>query len=81
MNIWHAKLATGLGTIVLGLCALAFAQEQEQEQDSPGQEPPNKALLATEIKEGRKQNAAQMRPLLINQTTFRAPVCQLQVAR
>jgi len=33
MNIWHAKLATGLGTIVLGLSALAVAQEQEQ--DSP----------------------------------------------
>jgi len=59
MNIWHAKLATGLGTIVLGLSALAFAQEQEQ--DSLGQEPPNKALLATEINEGRKHNAAQMR--------------------
>ena len=59
MKIWHAKLATGLGTILLGLSALASAQEQEQ--DSPGQEPPNKALLATEINDGRKQNAAQMR--------------------
>jgi len=59
MNIWHTKHAIGLGTIVLGLSALAFAQEQEQ--DSPGQEPPNKALLATEINEGRKHNAAQMR--------------------
>ena len=59
MNNWHAKLATGLGTIVLGLSALAYAQEQEQ--DSPGQEPPSKALLATEINDGRKHNAAQMR--------------------
>ena len=59
MKIWHAKLATGLGTILLGLSALASAQEQEQ--DSPGQEPPNKALLATEINDGRKHNAAQMR--------------------
>ena len=59
MNTWHAKLATGLGTIVLGLSALVFAQEQEQ--DSPGQEPPSKALLATEINDGRKLNAVQMR--------------------
>jgi len=42
---------------VLGLSVLAYAQEQ----DSQPQEPPNKALLATEINEGRKQNAAQMR--------------------
>ncbi len=47
MKIWHAKLATGLGTILLGLSASVFAQEQ----DSAGQEPPNKALLATEIEE------------------------------
>jgi hypothetical protein len=61
MKIWRARLATGLGTIVLGLSTLAIAQEQEQEQDSPGQEPPNKAVLATEINDGRKHNAAQMR--------------------
>ena len=47
----------GLGTLVLGLSSLAYAQEQE----APTQEPPNKALLATEINEGRKENAAQMR--------------------
>jgi len=49
---------------VLGLSSLAVAQEQEpaaQEQEPPAQEPPNKALLATEINEGRKHNAAQMR--------------------
>jgi hypothetical protein len=40
MNIWQAKLATGFGTIVLGLSASVFVQEQEL---------PNKALLATEI--------------------------------
>ncbi len=57
MKIWHAELATGLGMILLGSSALASAQEQ----DTPEQEPPNKALLATEINDGRKQNAAQMR--------------------
>jgi len=67
MNIWHAKLATGLGTIVLGLCALAFAQEQEHE--STGQEPPNKALLATAINDGRKHNAAQMQNYAWNTRT------------
>ncbi len=41
MNIWQAKLATGIGTIVLGLSASVFVQEQEL---------PNKALLASEIK-------------------------------
>lgn len=47
---------------MLGLSILASAQEQEQPaQEPPVQEPPNKALLATEINEGRKQNAAQMR--------------------
>lgn len=56
MNIWHARLATGLGAMVLGL-SLAVAQEQEP----PVQEPPNKGVLATEINDGRKQNAAQMR--------------------
>ena len=61
MKSWHAKLTTGLGMIVLGLSALAFSQEEAPEKDSPEQEPPNKALLATEINEGRKQNAAQMR--------------------
>ena len=49
MNGWHAKLATGLGIIVLGFSTLAFSQDEVQEQESPGQEPPNKALLATEI--------------------------------
>ena len=57
MNIWHKRIAIGLGTVVLGLSVLAYTQEQ----DSQPQEPPNKALLATEINEGRKQNAAQMR--------------------
>ena len=52
MNIWQAKLATGFGTIVLGLSASVFVQEQEL---------PNKALLATEINDGRKHNVAQMR--------------------
>jgi len=52
MNIWQAKLATGFGTIVLGLSASVFVQEQEL---------PNKALLATEINDGRNHNAAQMR--------------------
>ena len=52
MNIWQAKLATGLGTILLGLSASVFVQEQEL---------PNKALLAREIIDGRKHNAAQMR--------------------
>ena len=65
MKIWQAKLATGLGTIVLGLSALAFAQEQ----DSPGQEPPNKAVLATEINDGRKRNAAQMQNYAWNTRT------------
>ena len=57
MISWQTGISTGLGTIVLGLSALTFAQEQE----SPEQEPPNKALLATEINEGRMNNAAQMR--------------------
>lgn len=57
MNILYNRLALGLGIILLGLSVLAFAQEE----DSAPQEPPNKALLATEINEGRKQNAAQMR--------------------
>jgi hypothetical protein len=52
MKIWQAKLATGFGTIVLGLSASVFVQEQES---------PNKALLATEINDGRKHSAAQMR--------------------
>ena len=52
MNIWQAKLATGFGTIVLGLSASMFVQEQEL---------PNEALLATEINDGRNHNAAQMR--------------------
>ncbi len=52
MNIWQAKLATGFGTIVLGLSASVFAQEQES---------PNKALLVTEINDGRDHNAALMR--------------------
>ncbi len=52
MNIWQAKLATGFGTIVLGLSASVFVHEQES---------PNKALLATEINDGRNHNAAQMR--------------------
>jgi hypothetical protein len=47
----------GLGTVVLGLSSLAYAQEQE----APTQEPPNKALLATEINAGRQENAAEMR--------------------
>jgi hypothetical protein len=51
MNIWQAKLATGLGTILLGLSASVFVQEQEL---------PNKALLAAEINDGRNHNAAQM---------------------
>ena len=59
MNYWRAKLATGLGVIVLGLTTLAFAQEPEQE--SLEQEPPNIAVLATQIDEGRKRNAAEMR--------------------
>jgi len=49
--MWQAKLATGLGTIVLGLSASVFVQEQELL---------NKALLATEINDGRNHNAAQM---------------------
>ena len=61
MNSWHARLATGLGMIVLGLSTLAISQEEVQEQESPEQAPPNKALLATEINEGRMNNAAQMR--------------------
>ena len=64
MNIWHARFAIGLGAIVLGLSPLVVAQEQEppaQEQEQPEQEPPNKALLATQINEGRKENAAEMR--------------------
>ena len=61
MNSCHAKLATGLGMIVLGLSALSFSQDEVQEQDSAEQEPPNKALLATEINEGRKHNRVQMR--------------------
>ncbi len=51
MNIWQAKLATGFGTIVLGLSASVFVQEQEL---------PNKTLLATETNDGRNHNAAQM---------------------
>ncbi len=51
MNVWQAKLATGFGTIVQGLSASMFVQEQES---------PNKALLATEINDGRKHNAAQL---------------------
>ncbi len=61
MNSWHANLAVWLGIIVLGLSALAYSQDDVQEKNAPEQEPPNKALLATEINEGRKQNAAQMR--------------------
>ena len=57
MNNWHKKIATGLVTIVLGSATLAFAQGEEP----AAQDPPNKGLLATEINEGRKQNAAQMR--------------------
>ena len=56
-NIWLAGAATGLGTILLGLSSLLIAQEQ----DLPGQEPPNIAVLATEITDARKQNAAEMR--------------------
>ncbi len=52
MNIWQAKLATGFGTIVLGLSASVFVQKQES---------PNKALLATEINDGGKHKVAQMR--------------------
>jgi hypothetical protein len=52
MNSWQAKLATGIGTIVLGLSDSVFVQEQEL---------PNKALFATEINDGRNHNAAQMR--------------------
>lgn len=65
MNTWHNRLATGLGIIVLGLSVLASAQEE----DSEPQEPPNKALLATEINEGRKQNSAQMRDYSWNTRT------------
>ncbi len=52
MNFWQAKLATGFGTIVLGLSTSVSVQKQEL---------PNKALLATEINDGHKHNAAQMR--------------------
>ena len=67
MTILHARLVTGFGTIMLGLSILTFAQDQDtsvQEppvQEPPAQEPPNKALLATQISDGRKHNAAQMR--------------------
>lgn len=57
MNIRHASFVTSLGVIVLSLSTLAVAQEEE----TVAQEPPNKALLATEINEGRKENAAEMR--------------------
>jgi hypothetical protein len=52
MKIWQSKPATGLGTILLGLSASVFVQEQEL---------PNKALLATEINDGRKHKVAQIR--------------------
>ena len=62
MTILHARLVTGFGTIMLGLSILTFAQDQDAPvQESPAQEPPNKALLATQISDGRKHNAAQMR--------------------